>query len=67
MLFLVTGMVCTQWYGEDDSKRVPVTRLVEAENLEKAEYKFDIFYRMQTSDYSVYYTTEQVSATEVIV
>jgi hypothetical protein len=68
MLYLVTGYIKKEEYMSDFSKEKKfVTRLVDADSVAEAEVKFDNSYRAKSDEYAIYYSTEQVTATETII
>ena len=66
MLYLVKGVVWKALYEQEGSIETEVLRLVEAEEKHLAVHKFNNHYTSMTSEYSVYYSTTDVEATEVI-
>jgi hypothetical protein len=67
MLYLVTGYVRSKEYMKENSMTESITRLVDADSVAEAEVKFDNFYRAKSDEYAIYYSTEQVTATETII
>lgn len=66
MLCLVKGEVTEQWYMNDAKEPKVETRLVEAGSVCDAEAKFKAHFAANSSEYCVYYYTNNIEVHEVI-
>lgn len=64
-LFIAQFTLVTKWYP-DRRERQPAIRLIEAASIDEAMDKLDDYFDARSDTYSVSYSTEDVTISEVI-